>query len=212
MEVVTITKTIIFDFDGTMVDSKKALIAGWNKLARKANYREMKLSDIEAFRQLSLKAKSEFLRCPLIKIPFLMPKFYSVYRDSIDEVEIINGIKELMDSLKGRGYEIGIISTNSKENISIILKRYNISSVSKIYSSTSVFGKDKLLRKFVREQRIPFSQVTYIGDEERDIIACKKVNVRMIWVDWGYDSQEVIEKHSPDYMVHTPEEILSIIG
>ncbi|GAE92787.1 phosphoglycolate phosphatase [Gracilibacillus boraciitolerans JCM 21714] len=177
--------TIIFDFDGTIVDSKKALVAGWNKLAQKTNYRELKLSDIEKFRKLSIKEKGQFLRCPLYKIPFLMPKFYRLYQEFIHEVEIIDGIKELMENLKTKGYYIGILSTNSPENISTVLERYQITSVSKIFSSTSVFGKDKLLKRLIMEERIPISKVIYIGDEERDIIACNKVNVPMIWVSWG---------------------------
>lgn len=210
---IELVDTIIFDFDGTIVDSKKALVAGWNKLAQKTNYRELKLSDIEKFRKLSIKEKGQFLRCPLYKIPFLMPKFYRLYQEFIHEVEIIDGIKELMENLKTKGYYIGILSTNSPENISTVLERYQITSVSKIFSSTSVFGKDKLLKRLIMEERIPISKVIYIGDEERDIIACNKVNVPMIWVSWGgYDSKEVIAKHNPKYMVNSPREIHEILA
>ena len=51
----------------------------------------------------------------------------------------------------------------------------------------------------------------YVGDEQRDIIACKKVGVDVIWVGWGYDVIETIQEASPDYMVYTPNEILHIV-
>ena len=55
------------------------------------------------------------------------------------------------------------------------------------------------------------SEVIYVGDELRDIIACKKVGIKVIWVGWGYDVEDVVKQEYPDYIVHIPNEILGIV-
>jgi phosphoglycolate phosphatase len=51
----------------------------------------------------------------------------------------------------------------------------------------------------------------YVGDEVRDIQACKKSFVKIIAVTWGFDIPDVLKSHNPDFLVSTPKEILDII-
>ena len=52
----------------------------------------------------------------------------------------------------------------------------------------------------------------YVGDEQRDIVACKKNNVKVIWVSWGFDIHAVIEKENPDFIAQQPADIIEIIN
>ena len=54
-------------------------------------------------------------------------------------------------------------------------------------------------------------ELLYVGDEHRDIIACNKVNVPFMWVSWGIDGFDLIEKENPKYVVHKPEEIVDVL-
>ena len=45
----------------------------------------------------------------------------------------------------------------------------------------------------------------------RDVAACKKAGVNVIWVSWGYDVIETVKKDAPDYMVNTPMEIVQVV-
>jgi phosphoglycolate phosphatase len=53
--------------------------------------------------------------------------------------------------------------------------------------------------------------VLYVGDEVRDIVACKKAGVKIAWVDWGYDLKEAVADEKPDYLISNPLEIISIV-
>jgi phosphoglycolate phosphatase len=204
-------KYVIFDFDGTLADSKKAFVSSWNTLAEKYNFQEIKFDDLESIKKLSVKERSKRLNFPMFKLPFVLPKFYKVYQKLIHEIKVFDGVKEMLAEINRKGYKTIIISSNSKENIIEFLKHNKIESISNVYCSSRVFGKDKLIRKFLRENRLDASEVIYVGDEHRDIIACKKTGVKIIWVEWGYDSIEVVEGVKPDYTVHTPAEILKVI-
>jgi phosphoglycolate phosphatase-like HAD superfamily hydrolase len=50
----------------------------------------------------------------------------------------------------------------------------------------------------------------YIGDETRDIEACKKINVPIIAVSWGFNSHKSLASHSPTYLINNPKELVEI--
>lgn len=120
-------------------------------------------------------------------------------------------MKEVLIEIDKRGYKILIISSNSKENILEFLKMNGIHCVADVLCSNRIFGKDKVMKKFLKEANVDSSDVVYIGDEQRDIVACKKAGVPIIWVEWGYDAKEVVQNDEPEYSVTTPQEILEII-
>jgi len=53
--------------------------------------------------------------------------------------------------------------------------------------------------------------VWMIGDSGSDIRAAKEASVQSIAVSWGHQSAEVLTRAEPDYLVHSPEELLKVI-
>ncbi|MFC9539654.1 HAD-IA family hydrolase [Lysinibacillus sp. NPDC056959] len=204
-------KYIIFDFDGTLADSTAVLASAWNTIAQKYKFKGIELKEIESLKKLSIAERSKLFDFPMYKLPMILPQFYRLYRQSLNDVHLYNGMKEVLMEIDKRGYKILIISSNSQENILEFLKMNGIHCVSDVLCSNRIFGKDKVIKKFLKDTSITPSEVLYIGDEQRDIAACKKAGVPIIWVGWGYDSFEVVQQEEPDYKVATPQEILTII-
>ncbi|MFJ7732094.1 HAD-IA family hydrolase [Lysinibacillus sp. NPDC097231] len=204
-------KYIVFDFDGTLADSTAVFASAWNTLAQKYKFKGIELKEIESLKKLSITERSQLFDFPMYKLPMILPQFYRLYRQSLHDVHLYDGIKEVLTEIGKKGYKILIISSNSQENILEFLKMNGIHSVSNVLSSTRIFGKDKVLKKFLKDSNINPSDVVYIGDEQRDIVACKKVGVPIIWVAWGYDAIEAVQQEQPEYKVSTPHEILTII-
>jgi len=204
-------KYIIFDFDGTLADSTAVFASAWNTIAQKYKFKGIELKEIESLKKLSIAERSKLFDFPMYKLPMILPQFYRLYRQSLNDVHLYDGIKEVLMEIDNKGYKILIISSNSQENILEFLKMNNIHCVSNVLSSTRIFGKDKVIKKFLKDSGITPSEVFYIGDEQRDIVACKKVGVPIIWVSWGYDAIEVVQQEEPEYKVNTPQEILNII-
>ncbi len=204
-------KHIIFDFDGTLADSTAVFASAWNTLAQKYKFKGIELKEIDTLKKLSISERSKLFDFPMYKLPMILPQFYKLYRQSLNDVHLFEGMKEVLLEIDKRGYKIIIISSNSKENILEFLKMNGIHCVADVLCSNRIFGKDKVMKKFLKESNVSATEVVYIGDEQRDIVACKKAGVPMIWVEWGYDAIEVIQNEEPEYKVATPEEILEII-
>jgi phosphoglycolate phosphatase len=204
-------KYLIFDFDGTLVDSLDVIIKGYNQLAGKYKANKIKSEDISYLKELSVAEKCNFLNFKLYKFPLLALDVYKLYKHFLDEVTMFDGIKELLEQLKAFGYRLAIISTNSEHIIREFLISNKIDLIDDIICSNNLFGKDKDIKRFLKKHKLKNSEVIYVGDEVRDIIACKKNGVKVIWVSWGYDLFNNVRKEQPDYIINKPQEILSYI-
>ncbi|MNF15821.1 Pyrophosphatase PpaX [compost metagenome] len=51
-----------------------------------------------------------------------------------------------------------------------------------------------------------------MGDELRDVQACKRIGVKVAAVTWGYDSVKLLTEAEPDYLCEAPVDILGLIA
>jgi phosphoglycolate phosphatase len=202
---------IIFDFDGTLVDSKEAVISAYNQLASKHGFLPMKADMIDELLEMSVLERCKALKFPIYKLPIYAPQLFKYYKEGIKDILFFPGIKETLEELKNRGYKLAVISSNEEENIRDFLNMQGIDYMDDVFCSSSLFGKDKVIKKFLKSFSLKANEVIYVGDEVRDVVACKKTGVKVIWAGWGYEHIEHVKKESPDYMAHEPEDILSIL-
>lgn len=204
-------KYVIFDFDGTIVDSAEFSITLFNQLAEKHKFKKVEEDDVDLLKRMSIIERCKYLNVPIYKIPRLATELYSLYHNSIEKVIPVDGMKDLFTELKQKGYKLAIISSNSEKNIRTFLKRHQIEDITDILDSNNIFGKDRVIKKFLNTYNLKTKEVIYVGDERRDIIASKKSGVKIIWVGWGFDAVEMAVKQYPDYIVNKPKEILACL-
>ena len=202
-------KFVVFDFDGTLVDSREVAVKIYNQLAEK--YNTKKMESIERLRGLPLLKRFEVLDIPFYKLAFLAADFTKQYKHSINIIAMVCGMREVLIELKRRGYQLAIVSSNSESNIRDYFKRNNLDVIETVVSSVNVLGKHKDIKKLLALHKLKPSEVIYVGDEIRDVEACKKIGIKIIWVNWGYDVLEVFQDEQPDFIASSPEDILTIL-
>lgn len=203
-------KCIVFDFDGTLVDSKAVFVSIYNELAQKDGYTLMTSDNIEALRAMGIKERCTYLKIPVYKIPFIAAKFLKQYKASLPLLEFNPGVEELLKSLSAKEIAFAVLSSNAKNNISSFFEMKGLA-VPDIFCSSNIFGKDRVLAKFLSSKKLSPSEILYVGDEERDVTACNKLGVHIAWVAWGYDTSEALDNVNPDYIIHTPKELKKLI-
>ena len=205
-------KHIIFDFDGTVADSIDLALKVGNEIAKKHNFDQLTMDGLREINNYPIKERSKKIGIPLYRLPTLSVEFLFRYRQLINTLKVFDGIKNIIMKLSKEGYYLSIISSNSVENIKFFLKNNQLEVFNNIISSNNLFGKNQSISKYMRKNRISPDELIYIGDELRDIEACKKTCVKIICVVWGFDSIELLKTGNPDYIANKPEDILSIIN
>lgn len=202
---------VVFDFDGTLVHSRPLAIQIFNELADKYGCSKIEEHLVEEYSKLNIKDRLKALNCSMYKLPRLLLDARKRYKSSVVELSLISGIEDVIRSLKQLNIKVGILSSNSEMNIRHFLQLNGIEFFDFVYCTSNLFGKDKAIAKMIKELGLEKADVLYVGDELRDIEACKKVKMASAAVTWGYDSEELILKGKPDCIVHHPKEIAKII-
>ncbi|NES07303.1 MAG: HAD hydrolase-like protein, partial [Okeania sp. SIO2F4] len=81
-----------------------------------------------------------------------------------------------------------------------------------ITSGTTLFGKHRAIKKYLKSENIQPEEMVYVGDETRDINAAKKAKVKAIAVTWGFNSREALSEYQPDALVEQPQELIEVIN
>lgn len=205
-------KVIIFDFDGTIADTVDALVSIANRLAVEFGYIQITPNELALLRNLTSREIIKYSGISLFKIPFLLKKVKGELKDKIHEFKPIPGIQEALIELKNQGYKLGIITSNSQENVTEFLKLNNLDYLFDfINSGVTIFGKTTIINNVLRQRQLKPQAVIYVGDETRDIEASKKSNIKVIAVTWGFNSPEALAKQNPNFLIHQPRELLDVI-
>lgn len=206
-------KVIIFDFDGTIADTHDALVEITNRLAGEFGYKPVNQEKLLQLKNLSSRDIVKQSEISILKIPFLLKKIKLELGKQIKNLQPVSGLAKALCELKQEGYQLGIITSNEKSNVIDFLKENNLEEVFDfIYSGIAIFGKDKIMAKFIKNNGLRKSQAIYVGDETRDIEAAKKSGMSVIAVSWGFNSAAILAKHQPNFLIHHPREILEVVN
>ena len=204
-------KHVIFDFDGTIVDSRALIVKFYNEFASSNGYKEIKLEEIEHLSTMSIPDRCKLLEIPLYTIPKMALNAKKKYREAIPTLKAFEGIGDLIRVMKSAGLDISIISSNGFYNIKTFLQYNDLDIFDNIFSSRNLFGKQYKINSFLKNFNLAKGDVIYIGDELRDIVACRKSGVKIISVSWGWDSGQLLFANNPDFLANKPSEILGAI-
>ncbi len=205
-------KVIIFDFDGTIADSLETLVNISNRLAVQFGYKQTSLAELAQIQNLTSREIIKQSGISIFKVPFLVKKVKAELSLEIKTLNLFPAMGATLIELHQLGHKLVIISSNSKSNILAFLEHNNLAEIFYyIYSGSTIFGKDKVINKFIRQENIDIKDVIYVGDETRDIESAKKSQIIAIAVSWGFNTKEVLMKQNPDYVIEQPSELIDIL-
>lgn len=205
-------KVIIFDFDGTVADTFDAIVNITNRLASEFGYKPVTQEEISQIRRMNSREIIKRSGVPIFKLPFILRKLKIELNDQVHLLNFIAGVKDALLELKAREYKLGIITSNNQENVVDFLKNnYCPDLFDFIYSEANLFGKSKVINKFLRQTKLKRKEIIYVGDETRDIEAAKKSQIKVIAVSWGFNAKEILAEQEPDFLIDHPDRLIPVI-
>jgi phosphoglycolate phosphatase len=204
-------RIVLFDFDGTIGDTFATGVEILNLLSVEFHFRPLPPEEVEFARNLSTRELMKHLGIPRMKLPQISKRGTEEITKRIDSIHSFHGVPEMIRHLHATGYQLGILTSNSKENVEAFLKAHHLEVFDFIKSSSKLLGKGSVLRKLIRECQVKPREILLIGDELRDIDAAHETGVHVAAVTWGYNSRHVLEESSPDYVFETPAAIVEFL-
>ncbi len=219
--------TIIFDLDGTLVDTAPDLINAHNHVMKKFGYKTRSIKDIKKLvgkgaasligRSVWGQAKKEFGQIDNQNLKKEMVKdFIDYYKKNIVVgSKLINGIKEFLNWSKKNNISMGVC-TNKQDYLAVdLLKQIKIYDYFEYVAGSNTFDYCKPdprhLTNVIEIMQGDIKKSLMIGDSETDAETAKAANVPFILLEDGYTEKKVSDIHH-DHLIKDFVNIQEIIN
>jgi len=208
------TKVVVFDFDGTIADTLEAARKILNEMSVVYGFKSIAADEVEMMRHYTLKKLIKHLGISKLQVPKLLHQGLKELKSRIDTLKLIDGMQEAVEAIAAsEQYELGILTSNSRDNVEDFLKRHGMIEKFHFISSTSkLTGKHKYMRSICKTFSMDPSHMLYVGDEIRDVKAAKKAGVPIVAVGWGFNSKDALAEFEPEHMVDTPAQLVELLN
>jgi phosphoglycolate phosphatase len=204
-------KSVVFDFDGTIADSLNASLAIGNRLAVEYGIEPVTPEKLDRWQHLTATEILQELNISMFRLPGMLRRFKTEIKSEVDRLPMIPGMREAILALWDKDYVLGVVTSNSADNVRKFLSQQGIGHLfSFVESCPRLMGKDRILRRIAQQHRLDLAKMLYVGDETRDIDAAKKLKIQSVAVTWGFNSLQALQARQPDYVIDRPQQLLEI--
>ena len=138
-------------------------------------------------------------------------KIVKILRENLiknqSKIKIFYGLNKVVKKLSYRN-SIAIITSNETVVVEHFLKAKKINCFQIIIGSDKGLSKVEKIRMI--QSKYPNSIYYYIGDTKGDIVEGKRAGIKTVAVTWGWHDKEKLVKEKPEYIVHSPKELLHL--
>jgi phosphoglycolate phosphatase len=191
---------VIFDLDGTLVDSFPWFLRNVNDVADKFGFRRVADDEIPSLRRAGLPEIFRRLEVPRAKLPVIVRHMRRLKREQAADIALFPETEATLRALAGAGVRLALVSSDNEANARRQLGPGNVALFSSFDCGASLFGKATKFRRTVRRAAIDPGSVIAIGDEVRDIEAARGASIACGAVTWGCAAPEALRAQKPDIL------------
>lgn len=211
--------TVIFDMDGTLLNTIEDIVDGVNYILKKHVYPERTFDEIRSFvgngsARLMEQSLPGGTNNPDFEKCLNEYKQYYLENNNI-KTSPYEGIMELLEELKNMNYKIAIVSNKNDDNIKELSRIYFGDYIKiAIGESNNIKRKPAADMVFCALEQLKsnIENAVYIGDSEVDIYTAKNANMPCVSVCWGFREKEFLVKQGAEYLIDEPHELLEFLG
>lgn len=202
---------VIFDLDGTLVDSLSWFLSVVNGVAREYGFREVPDHEIEPLRREGPREILRRLEVPLWKLPAIAHRMRALKREQADTISLFPGVPAMLRRLHEAGLTLALATSDSEDNA-----RRQLGDSACLFShfacGASLFGKAAKFKSIMRRAETTAAQTIAIGDEVRDIEAARATGMACGAVTWGYSVPDTLAAMKPDLTFDSIDDIAAQLG
>ena len=210
-------KAVLFDCDGTLVDTNSVILASWDHTFMTYLGRHVTPEEVLGTFGEPLEESMEriFAGIDPKQTVATYRKFQYEYWDK--EIEYFPGIAEMLAGLRKAGVKTGIVTSRYWESTAI--RPFNLKDRDEYWPVIDPNSTDKKkpnpepCLKALEVLGMDKSEVLMVGDSKHDIACGRNAGLKTVLVGWSlaYQKEDATGMQIPDYTIETPEELLEIV-
>ena len=206
---------VLFDLDGTVVDSGAIILASMRHATREVlgiEYADEEL--LQAVGGPGLEAQMAVLAPDRVEE---LVQVYRAHNEPLhDELAACAGMDDVLVRLKAEGRRLGIVTAKRRSTAELAFARVPLG-----HLFETVVGGDETERHkphpeplvlAAERMRVDSRDCAYVGDSPFDVRAAKAAEMHAVAVTWGgIHDREKLEREQPDAIVDTPKELRGVL-
>ena len=211
----------IFDLDGTLLNTLKALTRTTNLVLEHFGYRpadeaHVKLFVGDGYRNQMKRALSYSGDEKLEHYEESLPLYTEIFvKNCMYEVKPYEGIRELLEGLKSRGIRIAVLSNKpharTVENIETVFGKGYFDCVLGEQPGIPKKPDPAGVRRILGQFGVKPEECLYFGDTNTDMRTGLGAGLMTVGVTWGFRDRTELESFHPQYVISHPEEVFEKI-
>jgi len=220
------TRAILFDLDGTLIDTTDLIMRcfhhSWRTVCGLEHSREAILATFgiplrEAMQRLLAQTRTLAPADVEALVERLLLEYRTFNVANHDQLAFpFAGVREVIEQLRASGYRIGVVTSKGRD---LARRGLQLCALSDLIDA-AVFLEDTTVHKPQPEPILAAldklntraESAVYVGDSFHDIIAGRRAGVRTIAALWGPMPRAELEREQPDYMAESLTQLLEIFA
>ena len=210
-------KAVIFDLDGTLLNTLGDLASSVNFALRECGYPERTIDEVRAFignGVIMLMHRSVPNGTNEADEKACFEKFRAYYLEHMEDTTApYEGVNELIAELSRRKIKTAVVSNKLDAGVKGLCKKHfpaltcafgvndeseRKPSPTNVYKALDALGAKK-------------EEALYVGDSEVDVQTAQNAGLEMVGVTWGYRDKEVLLSSGAKHIIDKPDEILDLV-
>jgi phosphoglycolate phosphatase len=202
---------VIFDLDGTLIDTSKGVLASAVYAAKKLGYEIPNEKTLRRFLGPPLSESfAEIFNVPADNVELAVNLYREEYVNQKFNGEIYNGVIDLLEFLKSRNVKMAVVTLKHEKFASVVLEHFGLLNYFDVVcgaSEDNQSDKSVHIHKILEKFNCETEKAVLIGDGKYDGIGAKKAGVDFIAVNYGFARENEFENANPISFVNSPKEI-----
>lgn len=212
-------KTIIFDLDGTLIDSLEDIANCMNQVLEELNIPTHKIDDYKYFvgGGISVLVDNALIGYNQEIKEEVTKKFKIVYDQKLhSKTKPYDGIYELLDELVKLDCNLAVLSNKPHEftiqYVDSLFKKYNFKEVHGQKNNIPKKPNPIAAIDIAKSLDTPCEEVFFIGDTMVDMQTAKNAKMIAVGVLWGFRDEKELKGNGADFLIKHPLDLLQIIN
>lgn len=211
------TELMIFDLDGTLVDSKADLTAAVNFIRRKYTLSDISSAEVASYlgngirRLIDSVLPNELSKEDKQNAFLIFNEYYSEHL--LDTTYVYSGIFDMLNALPG--IKKAVLSNKTEVYTKKIIENLGLAEYFIKICGGDTFPEKKPsclpINSIIKELNVKKDHTVMVGDGVNDILCGKSAGISTIAVLYGYSSRAKIEANSPSFIASQPSDILNFL-